>query len=107
MKLIDTNLLIYSQHKEHDFLKVLFFSTPFENSISVITKLESLGYTEISIEEKNYLEKTTNNLQIFPITDEIINIAISIKQSKKMSIGDSIIGCNCFASQHPALYQKH
>jgi predicted nucleic acid-binding protein len=106
MKLIDTNLLIYSQHKEHDFLKVLFFSIPFENAISAISKIESLGYVDITLEEKNYIEKVTNNLQVFPITDEIIDVAISIKQNKKMSLGDSIIAATAL-HHNIALYTRN
>jgi predicted nucleic acid-binding protein len=50
-----------------------------------------LGYYRITIEDKEYFEALFRQLQILPVTDEIISIATDIRQKNKFSLGDAII----------------
>jgi predicted nucleic acid-binding protein len=89
MILIDSNILIYSAEEAFSYLRKLFQKTG--AVVSIISKLEVLGYHKITPKQIIYFDavfKLTTNL---PITDELISQAIKYRKLKSMSIGDSII----------------
>lgn len=88
MKLLDSNILIYSSLNEFSYLKDLIIP---ENFISEISLLEVLGFHKISLEEKIFFTSVFNIVKIVPINRNIIDKAIYLKQENKLSIGDSII----------------
>lgn len=59
--------------------------------ISVITKIEALGYHKLPADDKDYFETLFNSITILPITDAIIDRAIELRGQKKMSLGDCLI----------------
>jgi hypothetical protein len=59
--------------------------------VSDISIIETLGYHKISLSEKNYLKELFLNIPRISINSAIIDHAVKYKQSKKMTIGDSII----------------
>jgi toxin FitB len=89
MKIIDTNILIYSNLREYHNLRVLF-----EDKFcyfSEITKLEALGFHKITNAEKTYFTNVFNFANIVKIDSEVVELAISLRQVRKLSIGDAII----------------
>lgn len=90
MKLIDTNILIYSG--EELYAPVLLpFVTDTANCVSIITHVETLGFHRITPLQVQYFESLFLLLQTIPMDEAIIQKAISIRQMKKMSLGDSFI----------------
>ena len=89
MKIYDSNLLIYSFQPVHIFLQNDFLRP--DVCVSIITKLEVLGYVLISQAEKVYLERLFSLINIVQIDDSVISEAIKLRQIRKMSMGDSII----------------
>lgn len=90
MKLIDTNILIYSG--ESRYASVLIpFVTDFENCISVVSYVETLGFHRITAAQIAYFESVFRILQRLPINDLVIEQAVKIRQMKKMSLGDALI----------------
>ena len=59
--------------------------------VSVISKVEVLGYHKFSPENRNKLETIFRSLPILPLSDEIIDKAILLRQRRKMSLGDALI----------------
>jgi toxin FitB len=53
--------------------------------------LEVLGFHRLDNSDKIYFETIFNNIKNFSITKNVIDSAISLRQSQKMSIGDAII----------------
>jgi len=94
MKLIDSNILIYSSLDEFSYLKE--FIQP-ENFVSEISLLEVLGYHKITEEEKIYFTSAFSILQIISLNRTIIDKAIELKQQRKLSIGDSVIAATALA----------
>jgi hypothetical protein len=87
MILIDSNILIYSAEEAFSYLRKLFQKTG--AVVSIISKLEVLGYHKITPKQIIYFDavfKLTINL---PITDELISQAIKYRKLKSMSVGDS------------------
>lgn len=86
MTLIDSNLLIYGAQpggrKIRDFIR----STT--TCISVVSKVEVLGYHKLKDDERSLLESF---FSILEITSPVIEEAIRLRQIRKMTLGDSFI----------------
>ncbi len=89
MYLLDTNILIYSTNPDYSYLQDLIMDST--NAISVISKVESLGYKKITQKEITYFSTAFKILVNHPINDAIINRTIELKQSIKIPLGDALI----------------
>lgn len=88
MYLLDSNIIIYYADKKYDCLDVIFEQETLY--VSEITRLEVLGYHRIG-DLKPLFEQLFTEFEVIPISKSIIDSAISIRQQKSMSLGDSII----------------
>lgn len=87
--LLDSNIITYSLQPSNERLKKwLSNHTLF---ISAITQLEVLGYHKITKDKLIFTQGFFSNGEIISIEQNVINKAISFRQSKSMSVGDSII----------------
>jgi toxin FitB len=89
MKLIDTNLIIYAAQPDFRWLLPLI-TTP-ECHFATVTKIEVLGFKEILPPEEQFFRTYFSALSALDLTDEVIEKAIGIRQSKKIKLGDAII----------------
>ena len=89
MKLLDSNIIIYSGKLSYSYLRSLI--TDPESIVSIITIMETLGYHKITDDEKLYLQSVYQLVSSVPISTEIVSNVISIRQQKKVSLGDAII----------------
>ncbi|HFA51832.1 MAG TPA: PIN domain-containing protein [Bacteroidetes bacterium] len=92
--IIDTNILIYFLNdtltsKGSDFLVKAFQNQ--EANISVITKIEILGFPFSDAASEIKATKLINSLSIFPLSNEIVNKTIGIRKFKKIKVADAII----------------
>ncbi|NTW31948.1 MAG: type II toxin-antitoxin system VapC family toxin [Bacteroidetes bacterium] len=92
MILLDSNIIIYSASEQHKGLRELIKKS--EAVCSIISKLEVLGYHNITTEQIKYFEAIFKVIDILPISDEVISQAIKYRQKKSMSVGDSIIAAS-------------
>ncbi|HEY5370604.1 MAG TPA: type II toxin-antitoxin system VapC family toxin [Hanamia sp.] len=89
MIIIDSNVLIYSANEEFSYLRKLFQEPG--TTVSIISKLEVLGYHKITPRQIIYFYALFKVIDILPITDNLIIQAIKYRQMKSMSVADSII----------------
>ena len=89
MMLLDSNIVIYAA--EPNYAAAREFITTHNTSVSVISKVEVLGYHQLSDENRLKLERIFQFLPILPLSNLIIERAISLRQTKKMSLGDALI----------------
>ncbi len=89
MKLLDSNIIIYSAEKQYSFLRKLYKEQNI--FISEITKLEVLGYHKITDEQKKYFNSVFKVISAIPVSSVIIEEAIILRQSKNLSVGNAII----------------
>jgi toxin FitB len=89
MRILDSNLIIYSALSEYAYLRPLMKDS--ESYVSLFSKIEVLGFQKLDEKSKNYFESVFYSLTIFPITDELIDDAILTRQQRKMSAGDALI----------------
>lgn len=89
MLLLDSNILIYAAKEEYTFLRDLISAE--EIAISLLTKLEVLGFNRLLIEEMRYYQDLFESSVVLPIDEDLIDIAISLRQERKIGLADAII----------------
>ncbi len=89
MRILDSNLVIYATQTAYAHLRPLLHAP--DCFVSAITKLEVLGYHRLGEQERDNLSELFQTLQIIPIDSAIIEQAITLRQIRKMSVGDAII----------------
>jgi toxin FitB len=104
MKLLDSNILIYAPQPDYSYLRPLLSDS--NSAVSEISMLEVLGFTRITPIEIAYYETLFKNMTIISINRDIILKAIELRQTRKMTIGDSIIASTAVIGNH-TLYTKN
>lgn len=83
----DTNIIIYIA--KGDLSESIIGKQPIV--YPSIVCLESLGYQDIRSAEEERVRSLLRTLVEIPLTDEVVERAIRLRQVKKMSLGDSIV----------------
>jgi predicted nucleic acid-binding protein len=98
MKLLDSNILIYSGQTEYAYLRPLIFDR--ECCASKITQLEVLGFHRLDDKARQYFISCFQFIKLIDINDDIIDNAIGLRQRRKMSLGDAIIAATalCYSA---------
>jgi hypothetical protein len=97
--IVDTNVLIYL----HEAKPVVLPYIDYAWCCSVITEMELLGIPDLSANEKLKLKSLLNDCIIFPFSDDIKNITINIRQTKKIKLPDAIIAATAIHHKLPLL----
>ncbi len=87
MVLFDTNVFIYLGLGQIHLSKI----DGIEACYASITKIETLGFQEITSVEQRKLNQILDAYPMIGLTESIIQRAIELRQDKKMSLGDAII----------------
>ena len=103
--IVDSNILIYSYKPEFAWLQQQLFS--YRLYASAITKIESLGYHLLTDKDDQILIKLFDLFEILPINDKVIEIAVELRQQKKMSLGDSIIASTALVYDLPLMTRNN
>ena len=90
MVILDSNIIISASRPHNGFLQDYIENNP--HVISIISWIEILGYTNITSEEQKFLDEYFVNVTSIDLTDEIVEVAIMLRKTRKMTLGDSIIG---------------
>ncbi len=89
MVLLDSNIIIYAALPENKFL--LDFMERNNCYVSIITKIEVLGYHLLTNKEKALFEIFFSTIDILQISEAVAKTAINLKQTNKLTLGDSLI----------------
>ncbi|MEH2320360.1 type II toxin-antitoxin system VapC family toxin [Nostoc sp.] len=60
-------------------------------AVSTLSYLEVLGYHLLKEEERQYFEEFFQVAQVLPISQDVLNQAVILRQQKRMTLGDAII----------------
>ncbi len=72
-------------------------------AISVITKIEALGFSFKNIEEHKLLLDICNELKVIPLTDQIAEETINLRKNYKIKLPDAIIYATALVEKLPLL----
>ncbi len=87
--LLDSNLIIYAARPEHEGLRDLIVQEV--PSVSVVSKVETLGYPELSTQENRFLEEFFEAAKVLPVSESVVTEAIRLRQQRSISLGDALI----------------
>lgn len=73
MRLLDANLVIYAAKPQYTFLRPLLLDVG--SCLSIISKLEALGFRNLTADDKAYLEGVFRTAKVYPINNAIIDQA--------------------------------
>ena len=99
--LLDSNILIYASKESPFQEKAAVFLCDPKACISAITYLEVLGYHKLKLDEKNAIEAMLKRIEMYPVSNQIIQVATMLRQQKSMSLGDAIIAATSLHYQQP------
>ena len=91
--LLDSNLLISSLLPTFIVLRQWILANA--PVVSAVTYVETLGYHQLAPNDKMQLERFFAATTVLPITKDILDTAISLRQQRRMSLGDSLIAATC------------
>ena len=96
--LVDSNILIYATKPEFaELRRWLVEALP---KISVISKVEILGYHKLHAAEKAALTELLNCLELIYLTPASYEIAIQLRQQHKLTLGDALIAATCLEREY-------
>lgn len=99
--ILDSNLIIYAARPEFPGLRRLVASH--SPAVSAVSLVEVLGYHNLSKNDREHFEKFFAVAQVLSISDAIIARAISLRQTRKMSLGDALIAATALVTGHELL----
>ncbi len=87
--LLDSNIIIYAAQPEN--IELRRFIAENATVVSALSYVEVLGYHRLAKIEQQILSEFFSNALVLPITQIVIEQAVSLRQRRRMSVGDAII----------------
>ena len=87
--LLDSNILIYAIQPAYMHLLEFISANPVK--VSAISKVEVLGFAGLNETERKWFEGFFRDIEICPVSEDVIDEAVRLRQERKMALGDSII----------------
>ena len=89
MLLLDSNIIIASHDPTDRYAKN--FMSSHDVCCSAISKVETLGYTQITGEHRVAFAALFALIEVLPVDESVIEFAIELRQRRRMSLGDALI----------------
>ena len=87
--LVDSNILIYAAQPAHAHLRQ--FIAEQAPAVSAVSYVEVLGYHQLDDEERQYLEAFFRLAQVLPLSQAVLDQAVTLRQQRKLSLGDALV----------------
>lgn len=87
--LLDSNIIIYSAQSEHPHLRELI--AEHAPAVSALSYLEVLGYYLLTEQQRRYFKEFFQVAQVLPISQDVLDQAVALRQQRRMTLGDAII----------------
>ena len=96
--LIDSNILIYAGDPRHRFLREFIkVNVPV---VSIVSYIEVMGYDQLTDEQRQYFDEFFAITPPILINQRIAEKAVTLRQQRKMSLGDAIIAATALVENH-------
>lgn len=94
--LLDSNIIIYAAQPEHADLRSLIAAH--DPVVSAVSVVEVLGYHRLSEAERTHFEEFFRVSRILAVSDLVISKAVTLRQQRKMTLGDALIGATAITN---------
>lgn len=87
--LLDSNIIIYAAQPEHPDLRR--FVAEHAPAVSAVSYVEVLGYHALTPSDREILEEFFAAAVVLPITTAVLDRAVLLRQTRKMTLGDALV----------------
>jgi toxin FitB len=87
--MLDSNLIIYAARPEYPGLRRLIAAS--SPAVSAVSVVEVLGYHKLSVAERAHFGAFFAAAEVLPLSEAVVARAVSLRQARKMSLGDALI----------------
>jgi len=87
--LLDSNIIIYAAQPE--YVQLRRFIAERSPAVSAISYVEVLGYHRLSDHDRQYFEQFFHVARVLPISQAVLDQAVTLRQRKKMTLGNALI----------------
>ncbi len=98
--LLDTNIVLYILNGEEDLIN---FLNKQQFYISIITEMELLSFPKITKQEIHEIDSFIQETEIVGLTEQIKEMAITIRRKYKLKLPDSIVAASAFVLDIPLI----
>jgi predicted nucleic acid-binding protein len=95
MMLIDSNIIIYAA--KPDFEDLRRFIRDRVPAVSAISYVEVLGYHQLTEQERQYFDEFFKASLVLPLSQEVLEQAVKLRQRRKMTLGDALVAGTALA----------
>lgn len=96
--LLDSNIIIYAALPEHEHLRKLIAEQ--SPAVSAVSYVEVLGYHRLSDEARHYFETFFASAEVLPLSQEVLDKAVALRQRRKMTLGDALVASTALVHEH-------
>jgi predicted nucleic acid-binding protein len=89
MMLIDSDIIIYASQGESPQIGQLI--REHDIAVSAVSYVQVLGYHRLTEESRLFLEEFFRIVEVLPISQTVLDRAVTLRQIRRMSLGDAII----------------
>jgi predicted nucleic acid-binding protein len=93
--LLDSNIFIYAVQSDYTQLRQWIINK--DIAASEISRVEVLGYSQLTSEDTQDFEELFNLAKIQPVSRAVIDQAIILRRQHKISLGDALIAATAQA----------
>lgn len=93
--LLDSNIIIYAAQPIYPHVRE--FIADHAPSVSAISYVEVLGYHRLDAQQRQYFEAFFQVAPVLPISQEVLEQAVILRQQRRMTLGDAIIAGTALA----------
>lgn len=97
--LLDTNIVIHACQTGGAALQA--WTRHPDAAIASVTRIEALGFARISRAEESAIRTYVDASLTYPLDEDVIERAITLRQQKKMKLGDAIIAATALEYDLP------
>jgi len=97
--LLDSNIVIYGTDPGDTVVRR--FVSARITYVSIVTVIETLGYRGITPPQEAATRLLLDSMGEFGVTDEVADLAIALRQSRKISLADSVIAATALVYTLP------
>ncbi len=94
--LVDSNIIIYAAQTAHEDLRR--FIAQHAPAVSAVSYVEVLGYHRLTEQEREYFEAFFAAATILPLSQDVLEQAVKLRQLRKISLGDALVAGTALAS---------
>lgn len=95
--IVDSNIVIYALDPQYQFLRNWVIGHA--PTVSDISRLEVFGFHKITANAKQEYTQLFQKMTVLPLSEIIVDRAILLRQTKKMSVGDALIAATALEHQ--------